>query len=194
MPNKQNNSTIKIANLRKKYEQIIVPTLMKELQITNHMAVPKVKKVVVNVGIGGAKVNAKLPDSVRANIEAITGQRAVIRRARKAISGFKVRTGDEVGLMVTLRGDRMYDFLDKLANVTLPRLRDLRGLDPKSFDQAGNFTLGLKEQIIFPEITTEKAELIHGLEVSIIINSYSKINSQKLMEALGFPFKKEQNG
>jgi len=183
-----------MSRLNKKYQEEIVPALMKDLEITNKMAVPKVQKVVVNVGIGGAKTNGKLPESVRANLEAITGQKAVIRRARKAISGFKVREGDEVGMMVTLRGERMYDFLDKLANVTLPRLRDLRGLDPKSFDQAGNFTLGLKEQIIFPEITTEKAELIHGLEVSIIINSQSSLKSQKLLEALGFPFKKEQNG
>lgn len=183
-----------MTNLKKKYLETIVPALMKDLEITNKMAVPRVSKVVVNVGIGASKVNAKLPESVRNNLEAITGQRAVIRRARKAISGFKVREGDEVGLMVTLRDGRMYDFLDKLANVTLPRLRDLRGLDPKSFDQAGNFTLGLKEQIIFPEITTEKAELIHGLEISIIINSHSSIKSQKLLESLGFPFKKEQNG
>lgn len=183
-----------MSNLRKKYEEKIVPSLMESLNIKNRMAVPKVQKVVVNVGIGASKVNPKLAEIVQANLEAITGQKPVMRRARKAISGFKVRQGDEVGLMVTLRSDRMYDFLDKLANITFPRLRDFRGLNQKSFDSAGNISIGFKEQIIFPEITTEKSENIHGLEVSIIINSYNAETSQKLLESLGFPFKKEQNG
>ncbi len=179
-------------NLKKIYEETIVPQLMKDLGIANTMAVPRLQKVVVNVGIGQNKVNPKFAEMVKANIEAITGQRPVIRKSRKAISGFKLRAGDEVGLMVTLRGEKMYDFLQKIAHVTLPRLRDFRGLNPKSFDQAGNFTLGFKEQLIFPEITTEKSESTHGLEVSMIINSKSALKSQKLLESFGFPFMKEQ--
>ncbi|MEI6040352.1 MAG: 50S ribosomal protein L5 [Candidatus Berkelbacteria bacterium] len=181
-------------NLKKNFEEKIIPVLMSELGIKNKMAAPKLQKVVVNVGIGGNKVNPKLTETVRANIQAITGQTPVVRRARKAISGFKVRTGDEVGLMVTLRGEKMHEFIQKIAHVTLPRLRDFRGLDPKSFDKAGNFTLGFKEQLIFPEITTEKSEFVHGLEVTMIINSQSAEKSRKLLESLGFPFKKEQNG
>lgn len=181
------------------YNEVIVPQLMKDLGIKNKLALPKLKKVVINVGIGANKTNPKLTEMVMANLTAITGQKPVIRKARKAISGFKVRTGDEVGLMVTLRGQRMYDFVQKVAHVTLPRLRDFRGLDPKSFDQAGNLTLGFKEQLIFPEIINEKTEVVHGLEMTMIINSNNVENSTKLLVALGFPFKKietvkEKNG
>ena len=183
-----------MSNFKENFEKNIVPQLMTDLTITNRMAVPRLKKVVVNVGIGASKVNPKFTENVKANLEAITGQKPAIRRARKAISGFKLRQGDEVGLTVTLRGVRMYDFVQKIAHVTLTRLRDFRGLDQKSFDQAGNFTLGFKEQLIFPEITTEKSEVVHGLEVTMIINSYSADHSRKLLESLGFPFKKEQNG
>lgn len=172
------------------YNDVIVPLLTKDLDIKNKLALPKLRKVVVNVGIGANKTNPKLTEIVLANLTAITGQKPVIRKARKAISGFKVRTGDEVGLMVTLRGQRMYDFVQKIAHVTLPRLRDFRGLDPKSFDQAGNFTLGFKEQLIFPEITNEKTEVTHGLEVSMIMNTYNAEHSKQLLVALGFPFKK----
>lgn len=189
-------------NLKDIYEKEIIPSLMKDLGIKNKLALPKLQKVVVNVGIGANKTNPKLTEIVTANLEAITGQHPAIRKARKAISGFKVRTGDVVGLMVTLRGAKMYDFVQKIAHITLPRLRDFRGLNPESFDKAGNFTLGFKEQLIFPEITSEKTELAHGLEVSMIINSHSSKNSRKLLEAFGFPFKKsldtlgakEQNG
>lgn len=188
-----------MSNLRDTYEKEIVPALIKDLGIKNKMALPKLQKVVVNVGIGSNKVSPKFSEMVTANLMAITGQKPVIRKARKAISGFKVRTGDEVGLMVTLRGDKMYDFVQKIAHVTLPRLRDFRGLDPESFDQGGNLTLGFKEQLIFPEITSEKTESVHGLEVTMIINSKSPENSRKLLEAFGFPFKKsletkESNG
>jgi large subunit ribosomal protein L5 len=172
------------------YNDVIVPLLTKDLGIKNKLALPKLRKVVVNVGIGANKTNPKLTETVMANLTAITGQKPVIRKARKAISGFKVRTGDEVGLMVTLRGQRMYDFVQKIAHVTLPRLRDFRGLDPKSFDQAGNFTLGFKEQLIFPEITNEKTEVTHGLEVSMIMNTHNAEHSKQLLVALGFPFKK----
>lgn len=172
------------------YNEVIAPLLTKDLGIKNKLALPRLRKVVVNVGIGANKTNPKLTEMVLSNLTAITGQKPVIRKARKAISGFKVRTGDEVGLMVTLRGQRMYDFVQKIAHVTLPRLRDFRGLDPKSFDQAGNFTLGFKEQLIFPEITNEKTEVVHGLEVTMIMNTYNAEHSKQLLVALGFPFKK----
>lgn len=160
----------------------------------NKMALPKLEKVVVNIGIGGAKLNPKLAEAAKNSLIAITGQKPIVCRAKKAIAGFKIREGDEVGLMVTLRGVKMYDFVEKLANIVLPRLRDFRGIDEKSLDASGNLTLGIKEQIIFPEITTEKSEIIHGLEVTMVINSHSKNASRKLLEKLGFPFKKEQNG
>jgi len=179
-------------SLKEQYNTEIVPALMKELDIANRLAVPKLKKVVVNIGIGQNKLNANFGKLAAENIMAITGQKPVTRLARKAISGFKVRENDEVGLTVTLRGQRMYDFVQKVAHVALPRLRDFRGLDSRSFDQAGNLTIGLKEQIIFPEITTEKAENIHGLELTMVINSYNPQASQKLLEKFGFPFKKEQ--
>lgn len=184
-----------MSHLKQNYQEKIVPVLQQELKIGNRLAVPRVQKVTVNVGIGKiAKTNSKLTEEIVANLAAITGQKPAVRRARQAISGFKVRAGEEVGLMVTLRGEKMYDFLAKLANIALPRLRDFRGLDPKSFDPNGNLTLGIKEQIIFPEIMHEKAEQLHGLEVSIITNSGSAKKSQKLLEELGFPFKKEKNG
>jgi len=181
-------------SLKEKYQQEIVPSLMEELGIKNRMALPKIQKVILNVGIGASKINPKVAESARETLKSITGQAPAIRRARKAISGFKIREGEEVGLTVTLRGAKMYEFAEKLANVTLPRLRDFRGLDPESFDQAGNLSLGFKEQIIFPEITTQKAEVIHGLEVTFVINSHSAKHSQKLLEKLGFPFKKSLEG
>lgn len=181
-------------NRKDTYNEVIVPQLMKDLGVKNKLALPRLKKVVVNVGIGANKQNPKFTEIVSANLASITGQKPAVRKARKAVSGFKVRVGDEVGLMVTLRGQKMYDFVQKIAHGALPRLRDFRGLDPKSFDQAGNFTLGFKEQLIFLEITNEKSEIAHGLEVSMIMNSYNPEHSKKLLVALGFPFKKEQNG
>lgn len=179
-------------NLKEKYDKEFVPALMQELGVKNRLALPKMQKVVLNVGLGAAKLNPKITDAAKETLKAITGQVPAIRRAKKAISAFKIREGEEVGLMVTLRGAKMYDFVEKLAHITLPRLRDFRGIDPKSFDGAGNLNIGFKEQIIFPEITTQKAEIIHGLEATIVINSHSAEASQKLLEKIGFPFKKEQ--
>jgi len=178
--------------LKERYDKEIVPALIEELGVKNRMALPKLRKVMVNVGIGAVKLNPKIEEAAANSLLAITGQKPTLRRARKAISGFKIRENDPVGLTVTLRGAKMYDFIDKLAHITLPRLRDFRGLDNKSFDQAGNITVGVKEQIVFPEITTDKAELLHGLEITMVINSYSSEASQKLLEKIGFPFKKEQ--
>lgn len=165
-----------------------MPALREELGIKNVMALPKLQKVVVNVGTGQNKVNPKFSENATNNLIAITGQKPAKRLARKAISGFKIREGDEVGLVVTLRGEKMYDFVDKLANITLPRLRDFRGFNEKSFDQAGNYTLGLKDQLIFPEISHEKAESAHGLEITFVLKSPSSKASKLLMEKLGFPF------
>ena len=190
-----------MSKLKDNFEKQTIPALMTEFEIKNRMAVPKLQKVVVNVGFGRNLLIPKYLEKVSENLAAITGQKPVLRRSRKAISGFKVRENDPVGLCVTLRGVKMYDFVEKLANITLPRLRDFRGLEPKCIDKRGNYTLGIKEQIIFPEITHEKAELIHGLEVTMVINSDSVKISQKILEYLGFPFvgkkilsAKEQNG
>lgn len=182
-----------MSRLKGKYQTEIVPTFLTE-GIKNKMAVPKVKKVVINVGIGKNRSLPKYKEEVTENLMKITGQKPTSRRARKAISEFKIKMGDEVGLMVTLRGEKMYDFLDKLANITLPRLRDFRGLNPKSIDNFGNFSLGMKEHLIFPEISGESG-VMHGLGISVNTTAQSKEETQKLLEYLGFPFiKKENNG
>jgi len=181
-----------MSNLNRIYQEKIVPKFL-EKGYKNKMAVPKVIKVVINIGIGKQNSNPGYKQEVAANLAKITGQKPAIRKARKAISGFKVKIGDEVGLIVTLRGQKMYDFLQKLANITLPRIRDFRGIDPKSIDEHGNLNLGIKEHIVFPEISHEVTEL-HGLGITINTNAKSPDAAQQLLEALGFPFKKEKNG
>jgi large subunit ribosomal protein L5 len=183
-----------MSRLKETYEKKIIADLKKELGINNSFALPRLEKVVINVGTGQAKTNAKFADVVTETLTSISGQKPAVRRAKKAISGFKTREGDQVGLMVTLRKDRMYDFTDKLANIVLPRLRDFRGLDEKSFDQKGSFTLGIGEQIIFPEITHEKSEVIHGMSITFVTTAKSSKEGHALMKALGFPFKKSQVG
>lgn len=178
--------------LKKMYQEKIVPSFLSE-GYKNILAVPKLKKVIVNVGIGKIRDNAGFVEQIKKNLMAITGQKPAIRRSKKAISGFKVRIGDEVGLVVTLRGDKMYDFLDKLANVTLPRIRDFRGLDPKSFGKSGNFTLAVKENIYFPE-TSSITDDIHSLELTIVSTAKNEIEGEKLLTELGFPFKEKNNG
>lgn len=181
-----------MSNLKKLYEEKIVAEFLQE-GFKNKLAVPKVKKVIVNVGIGKIRDNKAFVEQVKKNLTAITGQAPAIRRSKKAISGFKVREGDEVGLVVTLHGIKMYDFLEKLANVTLPRIRDFRGLDPKSFGKSGNFTLGVREHIYFPE-TSHNTENIHSLEITIVTSAENAVEGQKLLTKLGFPFKGEING
>jgi large subunit ribosomal protein L5 len=181
-----------MSNLKKKYIEEIRPEMQKS-GFKNVHSVPRLQKVIVNVGIGKIRANQKFTEIVVKNLTAVTGQKPIIRKAKKAIAGFKVREGDEVGLMVTLRSDKMYDFLHKLANVALPRLRDFRGLDPKSFDSNANITLGIKERVVFPEISHE-AENIHGMEVTIVTTAKNKQDAQKLLESLGFPFKEKNNG
>jgi large subunit ribosomal protein L5 len=181
-----------MSRLKEMFETKIVPEFLKE-DFKNKMAVPKLVKVVINIGIGKVRENEKLVEIIKKNLAEISGQMPAVRKAKKAISGFKVREGDEVGLTVTLRGERMYDFMDKLANVTLPRVRDFRGLNPKSFDKNGNFTLGIKENVYFPEVS-HNTENIHGLEVTIVSTAKNPADGQKLLTKLGLPFGEQNNG
>ena len=176
------------ARLKERYRQEVVPALMAEFAYRNVMQVPRVEKVVVNIGLGEATKNAQALEAAEKDLAAITGQHPVVTRARRSISGFKLRKGMPIGIMVTLRGSRMYDFLDKLLNVTLPRIRDFQGTPVNSFDGRGNYTIGLREQIIFPEIEYDKVDRVRGLEVSIITTARTNDEGRKLLELLGMPF------
>jgi large subunit ribosomal protein L5 len=174
--------------LREKYREEAVPALMKEYGYKSIMQAPRLTKVVLNIGLGEATQNAHAVDATVKDIAAITGQHPVVTRAKKPISGFKIRKGMPIGVMVTLRGRQMYDFLDKLMNITLPRIRDFQGMPPDSFDGSGNYTMGLREQIIFPEIDYDKVDKIRGLEISIITTAPTDDEGRKLLELLGMPF------
>ena len=177
--------------LKQKYTDEVLPTLMKEFEYANRMQAPQVKKVVINIGMGNeARENAKSLDNAVGDIGIITGQKAMITRAKKSIAAFKLRTGMPIGVMVTLRGARMYDFLDKLFNISLARVRDFSGVSPKSFDGHGNFTLGLKEQLIFPEIDYDKVDKIRGMEVVIVTSARNDEEGRRLLQLLGMPFQK----
>jgi large subunit ribosomal protein L5 len=173
------------------YTKSIVKPLMEELSITNIHQAPRLDKVVINVGVGDAKDNQKHLEEVVGNLTKITGQKPVITRAKQSIAGFKIRAGQPIGVRVTLRGDRMYDFIDRLVNIALPRLRDFRGLSRNGFDGHGNYNLGVKEQVIFPEIHFDLAERIHGLNVTVVTNAKNDQAATALLEKLGFPFEKE---
>lgn len=177
--------------LRKLYNEKIRHELKQELNLSSIMQVPVLQKIVVNVGAGFAVANPKSLDSVVSEIAAITGQAPVKTRAKEAISNFKLREGLPIGVMVTLRGNRMYEFLDRLINVALPRVRDFNGLSPKSFDARGNYSLGIKEQIIFPEINFDDVEQIHGMDITLVIRSESPQHSAKLLEKFNFPLRKK---
>jgi len=177
--------------IKQKYTDTVVPALMKEFSFTSIMQVPKVEKVVLNVGLGQAVQNVKLLDSVQEELTAISGQKAVITKAKKAIATFKLRKGMPIGCMVTLRGNRMYEFLDRLISLSLPRIRDFRGVNPKSFDGKGNYSIGLKEQIIFPEIQYDKVQLVHGMDVVICTSATSDKEGRSLLSELGMPFRKQ---
>jgi large subunit ribosomal protein L5 len=177
------------ARLKLRYRKEIVPALMKELGLKNPMEVPKVTKIVVNMGLGEALANNKIMESAVDQLGAITGQKPVITRSRKAIANFKLRENQAIGAMVTLRGDRMFEFLDRLINVALPRVRDFKGISPKAFDGRGNYTLGLREQIIFPEINYDQIEKVKGLNVSIVTTANSDERGLALLKAMGVPFK-----
>lgn len=175
--------------LKELYKKEIIPQMRNKFGYKNNLAVPRVEKVVINVGTGPALKDVKLLDTMVENLKKITGQIPQRRQAKKAISGFGIRKGMVVGLRVTLRANRMYDFLDKLANVVLPRTRDFRGINPKGFDGQGNYTLGIKEHTVFPEIKTEDVEKIHGLEISIVTTAKKDEEGKELLRLLGFPFK-----
>lgn len=168
--------------------------LKDQLGIVNSLAVPKISKVVINVGIGKNKANAGYTEAVEKSLTTLTGQKPVGRLSRKAIAGFKVRQGEKIGLQVTLRGKRMADFVIKLANIVLPRMRDFRGLKVSGFDKQGNFTLGMAEHIVFPEISTEQAENLFGLSITFTTTAKNPQEGKALLEAWGLPFQKEQNG
>ncbi|MEG4317362.1 MULTISPECIES: 50S ribosomal protein L5 [unclassified Microcoleus] len=171
------------------YQGKIVPKLMDQFKYTNIHQVPKLIKVTVNRGLGEASQNAKALDSSLNEIAIITGQKPVVTRAKKAIAGFKIRKGVPVGVMVTLRGDRMYDFLDRLINLALPRIRDFRGISPKSFDGRGNYSLGLREQLIFPEIEYDRIDQIRGMDISIITTANTDEEGRALLKEMGMPFR-----
>jgi len=177
------------ARLRKKYFEELRPALLKELGLTNLMAVPKLEKVVINMGVGEATQNAKVLDPAVAELAQITGQKPVVTRAKKSIAAFKVREGMPIGCMVTLRGDRMYEFLDRLLNVALPRVRDFRGVPTKSFDGRGNYTLGLRDQLIFPEIDYSKVEHQKGMNITIVTTATSDEHARALLKSMGMPFR-----
>ncbi|RJP83503.1 MAG: 50S ribosomal protein L5 [Desulfobacteraceae bacterium] len=176
-------------SLKERYESEVVPNLMETFQYKNIMQVPKVEKIVLNMGLGEAIHNIKILDSASDELAAITGQKPIIRRAKKSIAAFKLREGMPVGCMVTLRGKRMYDFLDKLVNITLPRVRDFRGISGKAMDGNGNYTLGITEQIIFPEIDYDKIDKIKGLNISIVTSARTDEEGKELLKLLGMPFK-----
>jgi len=175
--------------LFERFKKAMVPALMKERGYTNPFQVPRVEKIVINMGVGEGKENAKALDFATANLIAITGQRPVITRAKKSIANFKLRAGVPIGAKVTLRGARMYEFLDRLVNVALPRVRDFRGVSPKAFDGRGNFALGLKEQVIFPEIVYDKVDKMRGMDVIVVTSARTDEEAKALLTQLGMPFR-----
>ena len=178
-------------NLKEKYQKVVIPALKEKFGYKNNLAIPRIDKVVVNVGTGQGLKDAKFNEVVAATLERITGQRPIRVAAKKSISNFKIRAGLVVGMMVTLRGKRMHDFVDKLINITLPRVRDFRGLETRSVDPQGNLNLGFKEHIAFPEIKSDEVEKIHGLEISIVTTAKSREEGLELLTLLGLPFRKQ---
>jgi large subunit ribosomal protein L5 len=183
-----------VIRLRDKYRAEVVPALQKEFGYKNIMAVPKVKKVVVNMGLGEATSNAKVVDTGAEELGKITGQKAAVRKAKKSIAQFKVRQGMPIGAMVTLRGDRIYEFLDRLMNIALPRVRDFRGVSAKGFDGRGNYTLGLKDQLIFLEIDYLKVDKGRGMNVSVVTSAKTDEEARKLLQFMGMPFRQANQG
>src|SRR5450631_1176471 len=179
-----------VSRLKEKYRQEVVPALQKEFNYGNPMQVPGVHKVVINIGMGEVIQNAKAMDAAVADLAAITGQRPVITRAKRSVAAFKLREDMQIGCMVTLRGDHMYQFLDKLINVALPRLRDFQGVSADAFDGRGNYTLGLREQLVFPEIDYDKVDKVRGMEVSIVTTARTDEEGRRLLKLMGMPFKK----
>lgn len=178
--------------LKDKYLQEILPAMQQEFGYQNVMEVPRIVKVVVNVGLGEALQNAKALDAASNDIMLITGQKPIVRKARKSIATFKLREGNPIGIKVTLRGNRMYDFLDRLMSVALPRVRDFRGVSPDAFDGRGNYTLGLAEQLIWPEINYDTIDKVRGMEITIVTTAKTDEEARRLLQLLGMPFRKRQ--
>ena len=181
-----------MTRLKERYEKEVVPSLKKEFGYTNVMAIPRIEKVVVNMGLGEATQNAKIVDTGADELGRITGQKPVVTRAKKSIAQFKVRKGMPIGTMVTLRGARMWEFLDRLISVALPRVRDFRGVSPRGFDGRGNYTLGLKDQLLFPEIDYMKVDKARGMNISFVTTARSDEESRKLLQLIGVPFRNQQ--
>jgi len=177
------------SRLHEKYQKEVAPALMKELDLTNKMAVPKLHKIVINMGVGDATQNPKLMDPAVNELGQISGQKPVVTKAKKSIAAFKVREGMAIGAMVTLRGEKMYEFLDRFISVTLPRVRDFRGVSTKSFDGRGNYTIGLKDQLIFPEIDYAKVDKQKGMNVTIVTTARDDNEARSLLKHLGMPFR-----
>ena len=179
-----------VARQREKYFKEVVPTLMKEFGYTNPMQVPRITKIVLNIGMGEAIANAKALDNAVNDVTAIVGQKPMITRAKKSIAAFKLRTGMPIGVMVTLRGERMYDLIDRLFNIALPRVRDFSGVSTKSFDGHGNYTLGLREQLIFPELEYDRIDKVRGMELVFVTTAKTDQEARRLLELMGMPFRR----
>ncbi|HBB89442.1 MAG TPA: 50S ribosomal protein L5 [Blastocatellia bacterium] len=177
------------ARLKERYQKEVAPAIAKEFGIKNPMAVPRVEKVVLNMGMGEAIANAKILDTAADELRAITGQKPVVTKAKKSIASFKLRQGMPIGVSVTLRGDRMYEFLDRLVSIALPRVRDFRGVSPKAFDGRGNYTIGVREQLIFPEIDFNKVDKQRGMNISIVTTARDDEQARALLKGLGMPFR-----
>jgi large subunit ribosomal protein L5 len=188
-PEQARHSAKERPRLRAKFEKEVAPVLLTELELQNVMAVPRLHKIVVNMGVGEATQNAKVLDPAVNELGQITGQKPVVTRAKKSIAAFKVRAGQSIGAMVTLRGDRMYEFFDRLVNIVLPRVRDFKGVSTRSFDGRGNFTLGLHDQLIFPEISYEKVGNLKGMNVTIVTTAANDNQARTLLKHLGMPFR-----
>jgi len=188
-PAQAHHSAKERPRLRSKFEKEVAPALLKELELKNAMAVPRLNKIVVNMGMGEATENSKVLDPAVNELGQITGQKPIVTKAKKSIAAFKVREGQAIGTMVTLRGDRMYEFFDRLVNIVLPRVRDFRGVSTKSFDGRGNYTLGLHDQLIFPEISYEKVDKQKGMNVTIVTTAANDNQARTLLKHLGMPFR-----
>jgi large subunit ribosomal protein L5 len=189
MTGSQTRTDQTMARLKDKYKKEIASALAKEFDIKNPMAIPKIEKIVVNMGLGEASANAKILDVATEELRSITGQKPVITKAKKSIAAFKLRQGMSIGTMVTLRGDRMYEFLDRLISIALPRVRDFRGISGKAFDGRGNYTLGIREQLIFPEIDFNKVDKTRGMNISIITTARNDDEARSLLKSMGMPFR-----
>ncbi|MEE0776788.1 MAG: 50S ribosomal protein L5 [Bacillota bacterium] len=177
-----------MARLKEKYANDIIPALKEKFQYNNIMEVPKLAKIVINMGMGEAISNPKAMDAALADLTAIAGQKPVVTKAKKSVAAFKVRTGMPIGIKVTLRGDKMYEFTDRLVSVALPRVRDFKGISPKAFDGRGNYTLGLKEQLIFPEIEYDKVDRLRGMEICFVTSAKTDEEAKELLKLMGMPF------